>query len=138
MHHQDILNLHLCQLYGPLVRQIYCNNMTIYNIFTHVCIWIIFEISVDASKRPLNTGNVIFTKLEFNIRRTLSCNVSKSSSLDLMGSISDALRIISVEPTSSANACCVEFGLYQSLSDQTNFANLLANSGKVVSASSLY
>ena len=60
---------------------------------------------MDASKRPLKTGNVILTKFEFKILRTLSCKVSKSCNLDFIGSISDAFKIISVEPTSSPNCC---------------------------------
>ncbi len=79
------------------------------------------------------------TKFEFKILRTLSCKVSKSCNLDFIGSISDAFKIISVEPTSSANCCCVVLGDSSALIWSNRFfANLWANAGNVSSASCLY
>ena len=49
---------------------------------------------------------------EFKNIYSISGNVSEQSedSEDFIGSISEAFKIISVEPTSSANFCCVVLG----------------------------
>jgi len=62
-----------------------------------------------------------------------------SSSFDLIPSIWDSCKIISVEPTSSPNFFCVEFGEESALiSRSKSSVNLSAKFGNSFSASSLY